>query len=217
MLVEMTGAADFLKIMDFGTAQLLTSELSHPGQRATDVGTPWYMSPEQAAGQRTDQRTDLYAVGVMLFELLTGERPFVADDPMRVLEMHLRSPIPSARALKPELGISPELEAAIVKALQKQPDQRFATAEEFDQALEVVPDRPPTRSVRAREPLEPDVSSPDASSPALLPAPVPSSLLRPREKRKRRQAIAALVVVGVLLICAVAVVLLATGRWPTSP
>jgi len=139
MLMEMTGAADFVKIMDFGTAQILTRE-GAPQKAGTDVGTPWYMSPEQAAGQPTDQRTDLYAVGVMLFEMLTGERPYVAEDPMRVLQMHLFSPIPSARALKPELGLSPELEAAIVQAMQKQPADRFDSAEAFDKALQEVPE-----------------------------------------------------------------------------
>jgi eukaryotic-like serine/threonine-protein kinase len=139
MLVEMTGAADFVKIMDFGTAQILTGEGAQR-EVGTDVGTPWYMSPEQAAGQPTDQRTDLYAVGVMLFEMLTGERPYVAEDPMRVLQMHLFSPIPSARALKPELNLSPELEAAIVKAMQKQPADRFDSAESFDKALQEVPE-----------------------------------------------------------------------------
>lgn len=140
ILVEMTGAADFVKIMDFGTAQILTGEGASRNQLGTDVGTPWYMSPEQAAGQPTDPRTDLYSVGVMLFELLTGVRPFVADDPMRVLEMHLKSPIPSLRVLRPDLGISPELETAIVRALQKQPSDRFASAEEFDAALQGVPE-----------------------------------------------------------------------------
>jgi serine/threonine-protein kinase len=149
MLVEMTGAADFVKIMDFGTAQILTGEGPHKTPLGTDVGTPWYMSPEQAAGQPTDPRTDLYALGVILFEMLTGDRPFIADDPMRVLQMHLQSPIPSVRMLRPELGVSAELEAVIVKALQKRPEDRFASAEEFDQALQALPE------VRRQQPAKP--------------------------------------------------------------
>jgi serine/threonine-protein kinase len=147
MLVEMTGTDSFVKIMDFGTAQLMTGEASGRQKGGTDVGTPWYMAAEQAAGEPTDHRTDLYAVGVMLFEMLTGERPFTAEDPMRVLQMHLYNPIPSARALKPEMGLSPELEAAIVKAMQKRPDERFASAEEFDEALARSP--PPLSSIRS--------------------------------------------------------------------
>jgi serine/threonine-protein kinase len=181
MLMEMTGAADFVKIMDFGTAQILTGE-GAPQKAGTDVGTPWYMSPEQAAGQPTDQRTDLYAVGVMLFEMLTGERPYVAEDPMRVLQMHLFSPIPSARALKPELGLSPELEAAIVKAMQKQPGDRFDSAEAFDRVLQ---DLPELRRVRGSAvprtgelPAIPAVTTGPlpAASRATTPSPLPPSV-----------------------------------------
>jgi serine/threonine protein kinase len=162
MLVEMTGTEDFAKIMDFGTAQILTDEEKRQ-EGGTDVGTPWYMAPEQAAGQPTDHRTDLYAVGIILFELLTGERPFIADDPLRVLQMHLQSPIPSLRALRPQMGLSPELEGVIVRAMQKRPEDRFDDAEAFDNALREVPEaatRPRVTGPRrpaAVEPPEPDV------------------------------------------------------------
>lgn len=143
MLVEMTGTSDFVKIMDFGTAQILNTEMPAHEDISTDVGTPWYMSPEQAGGQPTDHRADLYATGVMLFEMLSSHRPYTAEDPMRVLQMHLFEPIPSLRALKPELGVSPELEAVVVKAMQKQPADRFQDAEEFDLALQSVPEFTP--------------------------------------------------------------------------
>jgi serine/threonine-protein kinase len=107
----------------------------------------------------------------MLFELLTGVRPFVADDPMRVLEMHLKSPIPSLRVLRPDLGISPELEAAIVRALQKQPSDRFASAEEFDAALQGVPEiqrQHPPRHTPAAVTSEPAAAGPELE-PALDP------------------------------------------------
>ena len=144
MLTEQTGTSDFVKIMDFGTAQILTTE---PGDEpgGTDIGTPWYMAPEQAAGHPTDQRTDLYSVGVIAFELLSGERPFVADEPMRVLQMHISNPIPSLRVLRPALGISPELEAVVVCAMQKRPADRFEDAERFDHALQKVPELRPRR------------------------------------------------------------------------
>ncbi|MCK5797994.1 MAG: serine/threonine protein kinase [Deltaproteobacteria bacterium] len=175
MLVEMTGTDDFAKIMDFGTAQILTGEEGTKKQGGTDIGTPWYMAPEQAAGQATDQRTDIYAVGIILFELLTGERPFIADDPMRVLQMHLQSPIPSPRALRPEIGLSPELEGVIVRAMQKRPDDRFVDAKSFADALHDIPEaKPQTRTTGPREairtappaedPFAIDVSDPDLSS-----------------------------------------------------
>jgi serine/threonine-protein kinase len=141
ILIVETAGTSHVKIMDFGTAQLLNEEGAQKGSHpSTEIGTPWYMSPEQAAGQETDPRTDLYAVGIILFEMLTKARPYTAEDPMRVLAMHLSSPIPSPRALKPEVGISPELEAVMVKAMQKQPADRFPTAEEFAAALEHIPE-----------------------------------------------------------------------------
>ncbi|MCA9666115.1 MAG: serine/threonine protein kinase [Myxococcales bacterium] len=172
MLAEMTGTADYVKIMDFGTAQILTGDGADQGQSGTDIGTPWYMAPEQAAGQPTDPRTDVYAVGVMLFELLTGERPFVADDPMRVLQMQLTSPIPSVRVLRPQAGISPELEAVVVKAMQKQPDDRFESAEEFEETLKVVPEVAPRRIKRPTGPVHPALAPPK---------PRPSAPLAPLE------------------------------------
>ncbi|MBW2733774.1 MAG: serine/threonine protein kinase [Deltaproteobacteria bacterium] len=150
MLVETTSPQDVVKIMDFGTAQILDGgELSVQG--GTDVGTPWYMAPEQASGQSTDGRADLYAMGVILFEMLAGERPFRAENPFRVLQMHLSSPIPSPRALRPEIGLSPEIEGVIVRAMQKKPTKRFIDAEAFSAALRELPE---WRSRRSSERVE---------------------------------------------------------------
>jgi serine/threonine protein kinase len=140
MLMEMTGTEDFVKIMDFGTAQVLTGEEEGQRHSGTDIGTPWYMAPEQAAGQRTDARTDLYALGVIMFEMLTGKRPYLAENPIRVLQMHLQSPIPSLRALCPERGFSPELEGVIVRAMKKQANERFEGAAAFSAALDELPE-----------------------------------------------------------------------------
>jgi eukaryotic-like serine/threonine-protein kinase len=211
MLMEMTGSADFVKIMDFGTAQILTGE---GAQRTsgTDVGTPWYMSPEQAAGQQTDQRTDLYSVGVMLFEMLTGERPFVAEDPMRVLQMHLYNPIPSARALRPELGLSPELEAAIVKAMQKQPADRFESAEAFSNALQEVPEvRRRSGPMLRAEPVSPPPEA--APAPPIGSTTGPMQALSPTAETpapasSRRGWIIAAVILGLLAAAAAAVLVL---------
>ncbi|MCC6750823.1 MAG: serine/threonine protein kinase [Deltaproteobacteria bacterium] len=173
MLTELTGSGEVVKIMDFGTAQILTGEPAEP-TGGTEIGTPWYMAPEQAAGQPTDPRTDLYAVGVILFELLTAERPYMADDPHRVLQMHLSSPIPSPRALKPQAGISPELEGVVVRAMRKQPGDRFENAEAFDRALQQIPEAAPPRLPVARrtQPL-PAVAAPSSAADARTPTPTP--------------------------------------------
>jgi serine/threonine-protein kinase len=209
MLVEQEGSTDLIKIMDFGTAQLMSREPADPRRGGTDVGTPWYMAPEQAAGQPTDQRTDLYAVGVMLFEMLTGDRPYTADDPMRVLEMHLSSPIPSARALKPEMGLSPELEAVVVKALQKQPTDRFGSAEEFDQALQRTPEvRPRRRTTGSMERLQLE-PAPAVRPPPVAPPPASAILGAGTEATSRRKiVILGLAAGGLVLLAAVLFMLL---------
>jgi serine/threonine protein kinase len=209
LITPAAGGEETIKIMDFGTAQLLGSEGETARRGGTEVGTPWYMSPEQAAGQPTDTRADLYTAGVMLFELLTGSRPYTADEPMRVLEMHLNSPIPSARALRPEIGISPELEAAMVKALQKQPEERFGSAEAFDQALEQTPELKP------RRPTNP-ISVVAISEPRLaaLPSPPTSELLigapEPGDDEGPNWTLLA-ILGGVALLVVVVVVLFLTG------
>jgi serine/threonine protein kinase len=206
MLVEEPSAPDgCVKIMDFGTAQLMSGDGPAAKGSGTHVGTPWYMAPEQAAGQPTDYRTDLYAVGVMLFEMLTGARPYTAEDPMRVLEMHLSSPIPSARALKPSLGLSPELEAVIVRAMQKQPAERFASAEEFDKALAETPEVKPRR-VTGQTPA---VSRADPSHPETRPVtgpvvgpPSASSLLAVESRQLSKKKNLMIVLVMVLSLVA---------------
>jgi serine/threonine-protein kinase len=214
MLVEQEGSVDLIKIMDFGTAQLMSREPTDRRRSGTDVGTPWYMAPEQAAGQPTDQRTDLYAVGIMLFEMLTGDRPYTADDPMRVLQMHLSSPIPSARALKPEMGLSPELEAVVVKALQKQPGDRFGSAEEFDQALQRTPEvRPRRRTTGSLQSIPVDPTPhppPPARPPAVAPPPASAVLVAGNKESaaKRKILIMGGVAVGVLVLVVILVVVL---------
>lgn len=212
MLVEGADGEQRAKIMDFGTAQLISSEASSPGKVGTDVGTPWYMAPEQAAGQPTDPRTDLYSLGVILFEMLTGQRPFTAEDPMRVLQMHLSSPIPSARALKPEMGLSPEIEAVIVRAMQKQPADRFASATEFDTALAAVPELQPRRpsgplprqSLPAPEPpppAKPPAPAPEPEPPPPAPHASPEPTDRPRSKAGPVVvAVLTLITLGLLLL-----------------
>ncbi len=212
MLAEMTGTADFVKIMDFGTAQLLTGDADDPRSSGTDVGTPWYMAPEQAAGQATDQRTDIYTAGVILFEMLTGERPYVADDPMRVLQMHLQNPIPSVRALKPEIGVSPELEGVMVKAMQKQPEDRFDSAEAFDLDLQKVPEIKPRRSPTA--PMNP-IRSPAAPMNHAAPAPIVPSITAEIEPGdppvKNKRLVLFWIVLSCLLVAGAVAVLVISG------
>jgi serine/threonine protein kinase len=121
------------KVLDFGIAKL--SDVSNTSTRTGSLlGTPHYMSPEQAAGRVVDHRADLYAIGVMLFECATGRKPFLAEALFDLLRMHVEVPPPSPRALRPDMP--PDLERVILTALAKPPDQRFATAMAMSVALQ---------------------------------------------------------------------------------
>jgi len=138
MLGEATGMGDQVKIFDFGLAKLLDpSGIGDPSTTGV-IGTPCYMAPEQTRGDKLDARVDLYATGIVLFELIAGQKPFDAPDTLAVLRMHREKPAPTLA----EVGakVSPELEAVVKKSLEKDPDQRFQTASEFMAALDAVPE-----------------------------------------------------------------------------
>jgi len=118
------------KLADFGLALSMASRLTSDG---TFAGTVFYLAPEQALGQPLDARTDLYALGVMLYELAVGELPFVADDPLAVITQHLHAPVVRPRAKNP--GIPPALDALIVQLLSKAPKDRPDSATAVADAL----------------------------------------------------------------------------------
>ena len=141
VLSQKTGLGDHVKILDFGLARLHDA-----GQNLTTgivVGTPAYMAPEQIRGHALDARADLYACGVLLFELLTGDKPFhsEADDPIEVCRMHLSAPVPRLSDKLPDVDFG-DLEAVVAKALAKDRDGRYASAQEFAAALEAAAGRP---------------------------------------------------------------------------
>lgn len=112
-------------LSDFGIAKLLTGETSLT-QTGMAMGTPSYMSPEQWRGSIIDSRTDLYAFGIMVFEMLTGRLPYVSDTPFSMMHKHVYDPPPSALTLRPDLPA--EIDMVIANALAKEPEQRYQTA-----------------------------------------------------------------------------------------
>ncbi len=125
IMISKTGA---VKVMDFGIARALADSHSVT-QTAAVIGTAQYLSPEQARGDSVDARSDVYSLGCVLYEILTGQPPFVGDSPVAVAYQHVREdPVPPSERHK---GISPELDAVVLKALAKNPDNRYQTAAEM--------------------------------------------------------------------------------------
>ncbi|CAA0116547.1 Serine/threonine-protein kinase PknB [Mycolicibacterium vanbaalenii] len=126
IMISKTGA---VKVMDFGIARALADAGNPVTQTAAVIGTAQYLSPEQARGVKVDARSDVYSLGCVLYEMLTGEPPFVGDSPVAVAYQHVREdPVPPSER---HSGISPELDAVVLKALAKNPDNRYQTAAEM--------------------------------------------------------------------------------------
>lgn len=122
-------------LTDFGIARFSESGSDMTGLTHTGltVGTPGYMAPEQGLGQKIDERADIYALGVMLFQMATGKMPYSAETPMALVLKHIQAPIPSARSLNPSLP--PEFDVIIRKAMAKDPSERYQSGRELSDAL----------------------------------------------------------------------------------
>jgi serine/threonine protein kinase len=121
-------------LTDFGIAKLLESASPRLTQTDAIMGTPAYISPEQAQGQTVDQRSDIYSLGIILYEMVTGSVPFTAETPLAVLFKHISDPLPPPSLVKPDIPAA--IEQVLLKALAKDPRDRFATAAEFVAAWE---------------------------------------------------------------------------------
>ena len=169
--------ADHVRLLDFGTAKFLEgANAPSPAENLSRVGvvfgTPSYMAPEQARAERVDARADIYAAGAILFQLLAGRLPYVADTPEGLMEAHVSEPVPSLAAVRPDLSIARLVQPVINRAMAKKPASRYPQAQWMLSALEAIDgeshvaatsaglaptptlkDLPPVRSARrAREP-----------------------------------------------------------------
>lgn len=131
------------KILDFGLAKFVDDQRWGPAQKLTMMGavlgTPAYMSPEQGTGGAVDMRSDVYSTGIVLFEALTGTWPYLGEERMEMLRLHLMAPVPKLSESKEGLEVRPELQAVLERAMAKLPEQRFANAGEMLRALDAVP------------------------------------------------------------------------------
>jgi eukaryotic-like serine/threonine-protein kinase len=206
MLVEKGGDPDFVKVLDFGIAKVPIGEMPHPHQTPAHTpitkagmvfGTPEYMAPEQALGQTVDGRADLYALGVILYEMLSGSRPFSSQSQVGILGQQLSKSPPKISDRAPGIVVPPAVEAVAMKLLQREASERYQSASEvvdvINRLLAPIPGRgiyrftlpegspsnppPPEEKQALREAItvnhKPKGSSPNAS-PSDIPPPLGS-------------------------------------------
>jgi serine/threonine-protein kinase len=145
MLTQTRPGEDFAKVLDFGIAKLRDDFVSGQTGVGAIVGTPNYLAPEQARGLPLDPRADLYAVGCLLYELLSGRAPFAGRAPMAVVNAHLHEPVPPLAAAAP--GTSRRLVDIVHKALAKRAEDRFASADEMREAILALGEPTSSRSL----------------------------------------------------------------------
>jgi hypothetical protein len=179
-------------LSDFGIARMIEAT----GQFTTAgafIGTPTYASPEQALGQNLDGRSDVYSLGVVLYEMVTGRPPFDAETPMAILIKHVHDPLPIPRAINP--AVSEGVERVILKALAKEPESRYQTAGEAARALAAAATAGVATPVRV-------IPQTLAMPPEPEPPPVVSA--RPRPRRGRRIPVWGWVAGGLIVLCLIA-------------
>ena len=211
-------------LMDFGLAKVVAGSNQITRAGAT-LGTPSYMSPEQGRGEKVDGRSDLYALGVMLYEMATGRVPFDADTPIGVIFRHIQDPLPPPRTLNPAI---PEPVARVIeKALAKRPDDRYQTAGDMVQALRAAlnagrptPARPPARPAPPSRPAPPPQPVKRGQSPTLRAQRPPAPKIAPLQPQKGSLiaglpvwVVVALVAAGLALLCLLSALLVGGGRW----
>lgn len=195
MLIDDRG---WIYLSDFGLAKMVEGA-AHLTATGVGIGTPAYMSPEQGQGRPVNARTDVYALGVVLFEMLTGRVPYEADTPMAVVIKHVTDPIPLPRQMNP--NIPEAVEQVLLKALAKNPDHRFASAGELAQALHHAVQR--LEPAVAAAPIPPD---PDATQFQRVPArssaaPIPAQPVSPAKQTNWLPILLGLGALALLFIC----------------
>jgi serine/threonine-protein kinase len=132
MIAPKTGV---VKVMDFGIARLVESNMTATG---SVLGTPAYMAPEQVRGRKVDARSDVFSLGVILFELLTGQRPFAGTTPTSVMFAVVQQDPPVPSSVDAERKVSPAWDSIVLKAMAKKPEERYQSAAELADAVRAV-------------------------------------------------------------------------------
>ena len=209
--------AGTVKVMDFGIARAVADTSATMTQTAAVIGTAQYLSPEQARGEKVDQRSDLYSVGCLLYELLCSEPPFKGDSPVSVAYQHVReTPVPPSQR-DPE--VTPAMDAIALKALAKSPADRYQDAREFrEDILRALNGQPvmaafssPTEMPTTVMPSSARRAAPTTAMPAAADSPADTSvngavdtLEDEDQKKKRKRLVVTLSVLAGLLVIALA-------------
>lgn len=214
----MFDARDQAYLSDFGVAKILEASGAESLTGSSVIGTPAYMSPEQAVGDRLiDQRSDIYSLGVMTFEMLTGRQPYQADTPVRLLLKHVTEPVPQLDLAElARLGLPAGLNSILARALAKKPENRYSTATDLAAPLQRLLSAPVSDGARsishAARRLLPRRADP---KPPVLPDTASTMVARPSTRPSAGRGIARLgrgvILGGAGLVGALALV--ALGVW----
>ena len=173
MLIDYEDETDFVKVVDFGVAKLITAggEQQKLTQMGEVCGSPVYMSPEQVQGLELDNRSDIYSMGIVIYETLTGRLPILGKTMVETMSKHITEMPPRFSEIRPDLYIPERLEAVIFKAMAKSPDDRHQTMAELSRDLETaIPKAGKSQVLRTDFPTMPDLTKKDAKKSALTPA-----------------------------------------------
>jgi serine/threonine-protein kinase len=192
VFVTQVKGEDFVKIIDFGVAKFECLDVRITAQGAV-CGTPHYMSPEQATGDLIDHRSDVYAFGVLLYELVTGALPFMGATPQKLMEQHVRAQpeAPSVRCAEPS-ACPPTLDALILRCLAKRREDRYGSMSEVAAELATL-----SASVRPSGMLEPRVAAAQENVTTLIDAPA-----APRRRRSHARAAVEASLAGSFIVAA---------------
>jgi len=213
MVAKDRDGLDCVKVVDFGIAKAAGSTAQKVTRTGIVVGTPEYMSPEQIAGEEVDARSDLYSLALVAFNLITGDLPFPAESTQTSMVMRLTERARSLAEVRPDIAWPAELQAVMSRALERQPDRRYATTREFGRALQAaVAGMAPIASAAPRTT---EMSAPTAviSTAETTAAPTTRPVPAPPDKR---QVMIAAGVLGALVLVAVVLFAVRGGRGETG-
>jgi serine/threonine-protein kinase len=201
---------DVVKLSDFGIARAMSQQTMAMTRPGLIMGSVYYLSPEQAQGHELHETSDLYSVGVVLYQMLMGQLPYTGDSPVTVALKHVSDPVP---VIDPDAtGISPALAAIVNRLLQKQPDHRFQSASDVASALREARERPAVAAYSTQDdsPTQP-IQGPLAPPPRPSRLPDRRTLLEQEEPRSRSVGPFIVLVIAALIIAA------AAGYFATRP